>query len=136
MDSPEKFDSTNNNMASSDSSFAQQVQKLHRLTVYGRWLLVCFFWLTIAPLALWGIREEIFLWRQYFTWVALRYTLAYHPLSTLGFAICLGTTTAILIWQSRNILFGIPHSELKRLEQKVCQIRQQGQSHPLWKWIC
>ncbi|WP_088243620.1 hypothetical protein [Calothrix rhizosoleniae] len=135
MDSPKKSPSITQNMASSDSAFAQQVQRLYRLTIYGRWLLVCCFWLTIAPLCLWGLREEIFLWQQYFTWVAVRYALFYHPLSTLGLSICIGMTAAVLIWQSRNILFGIPQSELKRLETKVAQIRQQGQSHPLWQWI-
>ena len=135
MDSPEQSPSIDKNMASSDSAFAQQVQRLHRLTVYGRWLLVCCLWLTIAPLSLWRLREEIFLWQQYFTWVAVRYALFYNPLSTLGLSICIGMTTAVLIWQSRNILFGIPQHELKRLETKVAQIRQQGKSHPLWKWI-
>ena len=135
MDSPEKSPSTDVNMASSDPAFAQQVQKLHKLTIYGRWLFVSCLWLTIAPFSLWGLMEEILLWRQYFTWVAVRYALYYHPLPPLGLATCIGMTAAVLIWQSRNILFGIPPSELKRLEQKVWQIRQQGQSHPLWKWI-
>lgn len=135
MDSPEQSPSTDKNMASSNSTLAQQVHRLHCLTVYGRWLLVCCLWLTIAPLSLWDLREEILLWQQYFTWVALRYALVYHPLSSLGLVTCIGMTTAVLVWQSRNILFGIPKSELKRLELKVCQIRQQGQSHPLWNWI-
>jgi hypothetical protein len=45
-------------------------------------------------------------------------------------------TLAVLIWQSRNILFGLPENEQRRLEQQVLRIREQGQSHPLWKWIC
>lgn len=135
MDSPEQSPSTDQNVTSSDFVFAQQVQRLHRLTVYGRWLLVCGLWLTIAPLSLWRLREEIFLWQQYFTWVAVRYALFHHPLSTLGLSICIGMTASVLIWQSRNILFGMPQHELKRLETKVVQIRQQGQTHPLWKWI-
>jgi hypothetical protein len=135
MDSPETSSSTDQNMASTDPAFAQQVQRLHQLAIYGRWLFVCCLWLTIAPFSLWELREDILLWRQHFTWVAVQYALFYHPLSTLGLASCIGMTAAVLIWQSRNILFGIPKGEIKRLEQKVCQIRQQGQSHPLWKWI-
>jgi len=119
-----------------DPDFAKQVQKLHQLTVYGRWLVVGLLWLTIAPLALWNLREEITLWRQYFTWMAVRYGLYYHPLSTIGLAFCIGMTVAVLIWQSRNILLGIPQYELQRLEKQVFRIREQGPSHPLWKWIC
>ena len=135
MHSPEKSPSTDVNMASSDPAFAQQVQKLHNLTIYGRWLFVSCLWLTIAPFSLWKLRKEILLWRQYFTWVAVRYALYHHPLATLGLASCIGMTAAVLIWHSRNIIFGIPSSELKQLEKKVWQIRQQGESHPLWKWI-
>ncbi|MBH8577494.1 hypothetical protein I8752_31915 [Nostocaceae cyanobacterium CENA369] len=119
-----------------DPSFTQQVQKLHQLTVYGRWLFVTCLWLTIAPICLWNLREEITLWQQYFTWVAVRYGLFYHPLSTLGLAFCIGMTVAVLVWQSRNILLGLPAQEKQRLEKQVCRIRQQGPTHPLWKWVC
>ncbi|MEA5506395.1 hypothetical protein VB735_25445 [Halotia wernerae UHCC 0503] len=136
MDQPEKPSIFSNNTENTDPSFAQQVQRLHQLTVYGRWLLVGCLWLTIAPLCLWDLRGEIALWQQYFTWVAVRYGLFYHPLSTLGLAFCIGMTGAVLVWQSRNILLGLPQSEKQRLEKQVCQIRQQGVTHPLWKWIC
>lgn len=119
-----------------DQSFAQQVQKLHQLTVYGRWLFVTFLWLTILPFCLWDLRSEITLWQQHFTWVAVRYGLLYHPLSTLGLSFCIGMSVAVLVWQSRNILIGLPQQEKERLEKQVCRIRQQGPSHPLWKLIC
>jgi hypothetical protein len=119
-----------------DSSFVHQVQKLHRLTVYGRWLFCLFLWFTLAPISLWSLREEVVLWRQYFTWVAVRYGLFYHPFSTIGLAFCIGMTVAVLVWQSRNILMGLPQQEQQRLEKQVCRIRQQGSSHPLWKWVC
>jgi hypothetical protein len=119
-----------------DPSFTQQVQRLHQLTVYGRWLFVSFLWLTIIPFCLWDLRSEIALWQQYFTWVAVRFGLLYHPLSTLGLSFCIGMTVAVLVWQSRNILIGLPQQEKERLEKQVCRIRQQGPSHPLWKYIC
>jgi hypothetical protein len=125
-----------NNIENTDPSFAQQVQRLHRLTVYGRWLFVICLWLTIAPFSLWNLRTEITQWQQYFTWVAVRYGLQYHPLSTLGLAFCIGMTAAVLVWQSRNILMGLPQQEKQRLEKQVCRIRQQGRTHPLWKWVC
>ncbi|UKP00095.1 hypothetical protein [Nostoc sp. UHCC 0870] len=118
-----------------EQSLAQQVQKLHQLTVYGRWLFVGFLWLTIAPLCFWNLRSEIALWQQYFTWAAVRYGILSHPLSAIGLAFCIGMTTSVLVWQSRNILLGLPHQEQQRLEKQVFQIRQQGPTHPLWKWV-
>ncbi len=119
-----------------DPTFKQQVQRLHYLTVYGRWLFVTLLWSSIGSLSLWGLRSEIALWRQYFTWAAVRYGLYYNPLPTFGLAFCIGMTVAVLVWQSRNILLGLPRPEQRRLEEQVYRIRQQGSSHPLWKWVC
>ncbi|MEO3706877.1 hypothetical protein [Trichormus azollae] len=120
----------------SDVSFLEQVQRLYQLTVYGRWLFVCCLWLIISPACLWDLRSEIALWQEYFTWSAVRYGLFFHPLSTLGLAFCIAMTVLVLAWQSRNILVGLPQPEKKRLEKQVCRIRQQGPTHPLWKWVC
>ncbi|MDZ8224557.1 hypothetical protein [Nostoc sp. ChiVER01] len=136
MDQQEEPLITGPDLEKSDPSFSQQVQRLHQLTIYGRWLFVGFLWLTIAPVSLWGLRTEIYLWQQYFTWVAVRYGLFYHPLSTFGLTFCIGMTAAVLVWQSRNILFGLPEQEKQRLEKQVYRIRQQGPTHPLWKWVC
>jgi hypothetical protein len=124
-----------NNIVELDPTFQKQVQRLHQLTVYARWLFVSFLWLSVAPLALWGLRSEISLWHQYFTWVAVRYALYYNPLPAFGLAFCIGMTVSVLVWQSRNILLGLPQRERQRLEKQVMRIRQQGDSHPLWKWI-
>ncbi|MEH2350304.1 MAG: hypothetical protein V7K55_20350 [Nostoc sp.] len=136
MDQPEEPSITEPEFENSDASFIQQVQRLHKLTIYGRWLFVACLWLTIAPISLWGLHTEIALWQQYFTWVAVRYGLFYHPLSTFGLAFCIGMTASVLVWQSRNILFGLPQAEKQRLEKQVYRIRQQGPTHPLWKWVC
>ena len=85
---------------------------------------------------MWDLRTEIELWQDYFTWSAVRYGLVFHPFAALGLSLCIGMTLSVLIWQSRNILFGMPASEKQRLENQVYRIRQQGSSHPLWKWIC
>ncbi|MDP5017748.1 MAG: hypothetical protein NWQ43_10680, partial [Dolichospermum sp.] len=100
------------------------------------WLFVGCLWLIIAPFCLWDLRVEISLLQQYFTWVALRYTLIFHPLSALGLSFCISVTTSVLIWQSRNILWGLPLVEQEKLKKQVYRIRQQGSSHPLWKWVC
>ncbi|MBV6623131.1 MAG: hypothetical protein KI793_09350 [Rivularia sp. (in: Bacteria)] len=121
---------------SSDPSFSQQVQKLHRLTVYGRWLLVGFLWLTLAPLCLLELSAEIQLLQEYFTWASVRYGLLFHPFAAIGLGLCIGMTLAVLLWQSRNILFGMPTAEKQRLEKQVYRIQRKGSSHPLWKWVC
>lgn len=119
-----------------DPIFKQQVQKLYKLNVYWRWLVVAFLWLSVGSLSLWGLRSEIALWLQYFTWVAVRFALVYNPLSTFGLSVCTVMTISVIFWQSRNLLLGLPLEEQQRLEQQVQKIRQQGASHPLWKWIC
>ena len=119
-----------------DPIFKQQVQKLYNLILYGRWLVVAFLWLSVGSLSLWGLRSEIALWLQYFTWVAVRFALYYNPLPTIGLTVCVVMTISVIVWQSRNILLGLPPDEQRRLEQQVQKIRQQGATHPLWKWIC
>jgi hypothetical protein len=120
----------------SDLVFQQEVERLHRFTVYARWSVVGLLWLTIGSLSLWGLRYPISLMMDYFTWSALRYGFVFHRLPALGLAVCLGSTVGVLVWQSRNILMGLPQPERKRLEKQVCRIRQQGPSHPLWKFVC
>lgn len=119
-----------------DPCFEQRIHRMHQVTVFGRWAVVWLSWLLFAPVCLWSFREDFALWRQDFTWAAVRFSLAYNPWATFGLALCLGTTLATLIWQSRNILWGLPTRDRKRLELLVCRIQQQGASHPLWKWVC
>ncbi|MCS6813032.1 MAG: hypothetical protein NZ772_05595 [Cyanobacteria bacterium] len=119
-----------------DNLLQHQVQRLQRLTVYTRWVVVSILWLTVGSYSLWLLRDDIVLMYQYFTWAALRYALAYQPVAAVGISLCIGMTVAVLVWQSRNILWGLPRSERQRFEQQVLRIRKQGPSHPLWKWVC
>ncbi|MDE5073701.1 MAG: hypothetical protein O4861_16390 [Trichodesmium sp. St16_bin4-tuft] len=112
-----------------------QVQRLYRLTIYCRWLIAMFLWSSIGSLSIWNLRREIYLWLDNFTWVAISYGLAYNKMPALGLGLCFGTTTAILVWQSRHILWGISPGEQKDLEQQVRQIKKKGPTHPLWKWV-
>jgi hypothetical protein len=118
-----------------DRTFEQEVERLHQLTVLARWLLVVGLWVVLGLPSLWALRFEIELWREYFTWTAVRYTLAYNTPLSIALSLCIGSTIAVLIWQSRNILAGLPEPEQHRLEQQVMQIRRQGPSHPLWTWV-
>lgn len=113
----------------------KQIENLHELTLLTRGLVVAILWLTIGLFSLWKLRHEIALWIDYFTWSAVRYALAYNRLSALGLGLCLGITVGGLVWESRNILWGISSHEKKRLEKQVYQILKQGNRHPLWNWI-
>ncbi len=138
MDEPQDFlgNSVKSDLNSSlDPELARQMQKLHQLTVYGRWAFVMFLWLLVAPWSLWSLQREIILGQQHFTWVLVRYAIVYNRIPSLALAFCVAMTTAVLVWQTRNILFGLPKAEKQRLQQQVIKISHQGKSHPLWKFI-
>ena len=119
----------------SDPNFQIEVQRLHKLTVYGRWLTVILLWISVGSWSIWGLRDEIALWLENFTWAAVRYGLYFHRWPTTGLVVCLGMTLVVLTWQSRNVR-RLPQREKQGLEKQVRRIRQQGPSHPLWKWVC
>ncbi len=116
-------------------SYKRKLEKLHRLTVYSRWLFVVVCWLSLGTYSIWALREELQLWRSHFTWAAVRYGLAYNLPASLGLSFCVAITAAVLVWQSRNILHGMPPSEKQRLEKLLDRIDSTGPNHPLWKWI-
>ncbi|NJL53176.1 MAG: hypothetical protein HC930_15080 [Hydrococcus sp. SU_1_0] len=122
-------------MTNNQSDFKQQVAKLHRLTVYGRWLLVLGSWLTLGTYALWQLKHEIALWFDYFTWAAVYYTFHFNLVPTLCLAFCIAITSSVLTWQSRNIIWGLPSSEQRQLVKQVKNIQAKGKRHLLWKWI-
>lgn len=118
-----------------DSHLKNKVRRLHQLRVCLRWLLVLLCWCILAPIALWSLREEISLIADYFTWSALRYTLIFNPVETLFLATCVAMTASVLVWQSRNILWGMPPRYQHRLQQQVRKIEARGKTHPLWDWL-
>lgn len=122
-------------MSINQSDFEQKVARLHKLTLYSRWLFVLVSWLTLGSYALWNLREEIALCFDYFTWAAVYYGFHFNFVPTLCLAFCVGMTISVLIWQSRNIIWGLPANEQRQLAKKVEKIQAQGKKHPLWKWI-
>lgn len=119
-----------------DVALQQEVERLYRLTIYGRWGGVGILWLTIGALSLWQLRYPLSLLLDYFTWAAVRYGLAFNRLPAIGLGVCIGFTVAVLLRQSRNELFGLSRRDRQRLEQQVQRIRLQGASHPLWRFVC
>lgn len=123
-------------MTNFDRDLKKQVEKLYRVTVYFLWLFVVLSWIVFGSFGIWGLRKEIELWQEHFTWTAVRYGIAYNRLPSISLAFCIGITVAVLILQSRHILWGMSVQERRRLEQQVRKIRQDGPKNPLWKWIC
>ncbi len=118
-----------------DPIFKAQIDNLYRLNLYGRWLVIAALWLTIGVYSLWGLRYPISLIQEEFTWATVKYGLIGAPIPAFGLCLCIGMMTGTLVWQSRNIIWGIPKKEQQRLTQQVGNIRKQGSSHPLWKWV-
>jgi hypothetical protein len=118
-----------------DPIFKNQIDNLYHLNVYGRWLVILTLWLTVGVYSLWGLRYPISLIQEDFTWAAVKYGLIAEPIPALGLYLCVGMLTATLVWQSRNIIWGIHKKEQQRLIQQVGNIRKQGSSHPLWKFV-
>ncbi|MFQ3615205.1 MAG: hypothetical protein SNJ57_00425 [Cyanobacteriota bacterium] len=119
-----------------DPGFQAEVDRLHQHLMTMRWWWLRLLWLTVVPLSLWHLRDEIALWRQYFTWTAVRYGLLYHPLAATGLILCASLTVSTLLWHSYALLFGIPADHRRRLSERVLEIRQRGPKHPLWRRVC
>lgn len=118
-----------------DPELAVQVQRLHQLKVCTRWLGVIISWLVVIPFVTWQLQEEIALMRDHFTLAAVRYALIFNPISAIAIGWCLGVTTAVLLWQSGNILFGFSSRYRHQLEKQVRRIRRRGKSHVFWRWV-
>jgi hypothetical protein len=101
-----------------------EINRLHRRQVYRRWLAVGLCWLVLAPLSLWAVRDELALMHRYFTWTALRYAIAYNRIPAIGLAFCIAITISTLVWQSRNILFGLSPRYQKYLLQQAHRDRK------------
>ena len=118
-----------------DPIFKTQFARLYRVTVYIRWIVIGLLWLTVGAYSLWELRYPISLIQEDFTWAAVKYGLAFQPIPAFGLALCIGIMTGTLVWQSRNQIWGLPKQEQQRLIKQLGEIRKQGSSHPLWKWV-
>jgi hypothetical protein len=118
-----------------DPIFKNQIDNLYRLNVYTRWVVIGLLWLTVGAYSLWELRYPISLLQEDFTWAAVKYGLIFQPVPAFGLFLCIGMMMGTLVWQSRNLIWGLPKKERQQLVQQVCQIRKQGSSHPLWKLV-
>ncbi len=114
---------------------AQEIEAL-RQAMMRTWWWVCFgLWLSVGLLSLWWVRSDLQELRQYFTWTAVRFMLIYNRLAAMGLGLCFGLTLALLLSESRQILWGISEGEYARLLSNLEKIHAQGPSHPQWKII-
>ncbi len=119
-----------------DPILEQEVEKLHQLTVYGRWILVAICWLTLVPWGLWELRETISLCQEYCTWAAVRLGIEFNLLASFVLTFVIAITTSVLVWQSSHILRGgLSDKEKYYLAKKVKQIRQEGKKNIFWYWL-
>jgi len=108
-------------MVEQDPDFQNKVDHHYRLMVWARWKFVIFLWLTLGTYGVWGLRHEIKLWLDYFTWAAVYYGLQFNMTSTICLAICLGFTVSTLVWQIRSMIWGLSDKEKYYLEQQVLE---------------
>jgi hypothetical protein len=112
----------------------QEIERLHQLTVYGRWLLVAISWILILPWALWELRETISFCQEYCTWSAVRLGLEFNPWAALGLSFCVAFPTSVLVWQSSYILRGgLSDKEKYYFTKKITKIRLQNKRNWLYK---
>ena len=113
----------------------QHIDRLYQFNIYRRWFIIICLWLTIGVYSLWTLRREIALWIDNFTWIAVKYALAYNKIAAIGLGFCLGFTLATLISQSIYILQGYSPRQKYLLEQQVLNIQAKGQKNFLYRWI-
>lgn len=111
------------------------LEKLRVIILRRWWVINGLLWLVVGSLSLWSLRPEIALLRQYFTWAAVRIGLAYNRPAALGLGLCVGLTVALLLAESRYLLFGLTTVEQQRLEKLLHRIEAQGAAHPLWRQL-
>lgn len=114
-------------------SYPAPLERLRAILLRRWWAISGLLWLTVAPLSLWSLRPELVQLRQYFTWSTVRLGLAYNRPAAVGLGLCVGLTVALLVAESRYLLWGMTQAERQRLERLVNRIAAQGPSHPLWR---
>jgi hypothetical protein len=114
---------------------AAMADRLHRLHLQIRWATAVLLWLIAMPIGLWLLRSQLLLLGDYFTWAGLRYGLRFNLIASVLTLLPIAWTLSLLIWQCRNALFGMAEVDRRRLLHHASQVIQQGDRHPLWRWL-
>ena len=113
----------------------QELEALRQAMMQNWWRICLGLWLTIGLSCLWWVRGDLIEISEYFTWAAVRSIFLYNRPAGMGIALCIGVTFALLVSESRQILWGMSADERSRLSAQLDRIHQQGESHPQWHLI-
>ncbi len=114
---------------------AEELEALRQAMMRTWWRISLFLWLTVGLGCLWWVRGDLIEISEYFTWAAVRAIFLYNRPAGMGIALCIGVTFALLMSESRQILWGMSADERSRLSAQLDRIHAQGSSHPQWNLI-
>jgi hypothetical protein len=89
----------------------EKMTALRRTWMRRWWWTTLALWSTVGMISIWGLRRT---WQQIaevFTWAAIKYGLAFNQLAAMGLGLCLGLTVALLVKETRFLLFGLTRKE-------------------------
>lgn len=118
-----------------DEEVARAIEALRQQMMRDWWRVCLGLWLTIGLLSLWWLRSDFRELSEYFTWAAVRATIYFERVPSVGLISCFAITFGLLLSESRQILFGLSEGERSRLLAQLNKINEQGSSHPQWKVI-
>jgi len=121
--------------AQNTSDRENEIEALRQNMMKTWWLLCLGLWIVIGLPCLWWIRQDLVEIAEYFTWAAVRSIFLFQRVAGTGVAFCIAVTFALLVSESRQILWGISKEERHRLAKNLDRIHEQGPTHPQWKII-
>jgi len=113
----------------------QEIEALRQNMMKTWWLICLGCWIVIGLPCLWWIRADLIEIAEYFTWAAVRSIFLFQRVAGTGVAFCIAVTFALLVSESRQIIWGISPEERTRLVNNLDRIHAQGPTHPQWKII-
>ncbi|MGB3765701.1 MAG: hypothetical protein WA947_04010 [Phormidesmis sp.] len=142
MEDSQLFDPPPDPLSDSSSGSVQDaeevtraIEALRRQMMQDWWRVCLALWLTVGLISLWWLRSDFQELREYFTWAAVRATIVFKRVPSVGLIACFAVTFGLLLSESRQILFGLSEGERSRLLTQLNKINEQGPSHPQWKVI-
>lgn len=118
--------------ARGDADVERELEALRQRMMRDWWRICLALWLTVGLASLWWLRSDVQELREYFTWAAVRASIYFKRIPSVGLIACLATTFGLLVSESRQILFGLSRGERSRLLAQLNKIKEQGPSHPQW----
>ena len=132
---PEELSEESSENTLGDKEVSQAIEALRQQMMRDWWRVCLVLWLTVGLLSVWWLRSQLQELIEYFTWAAVRATIHFERLPSVGLISCFALTFGLLLSESRQILFGLSAEERSRLLTKLNKINQQGSSHPQWKVV-